>query len=121
MNHGAHRCVIQRVKKMPGVGPPAGNPENTRTWSMAISTITMPRRMSTDATRREAATVAAITEVVLLTWGSEVSSVLFAMSPALQKEGSCRRVILHREARASPDSRKLSMDWIRCLVVSRVG
>jgi hypothetical protein len=43
--------VIQRVKKMPGVGPPAGTPENTRTWSMAITTITAPRTMSTEVKR----------------------------------------------------------------------
>jgi hypothetical protein len=30
-NAGAQKCVTQRVKKMPGVGPPAGSPEYTRT------------------------------------------------------------------------------------------
>src|SRR5689334_15188104 len=51
MNAGAQKLVIQRVKKMPGVGPPAGSPEKTRTWSMAISTITAPRTRSTEARR----------------------------------------------------------------------
>src|SRR5258708_11933826 len=50
-NHGAQKCVIHRVKKIPGLGPPAGNPEKTRTWSMAISTMTAPRRISTEAMR----------------------------------------------------------------------
>jgi hypothetical protein len=27
MKAGAQKCVIQRVKKIPGVGPPAGRPE----------------------------------------------------------------------------------------------
>ena len=30
-NVGATKCVIQRVKKMAGDGPPAGSPEYTRT------------------------------------------------------------------------------------------
>jgi hypothetical protein len=31
MNAGAQKCVTHRVKKIPGVGPPAGRPEYTRT------------------------------------------------------------------------------------------
>jgi hypothetical protein len=50
--------VIQRVKKMPGVGPPGGRPEYTRTWSMAIRIITAPRIRSIEVTREtEAALV----------------------------------------------------------------
>ena len=51
MNAGAQKCVTQRVKNTPGDGPPAGTPENTRTWSMAMSTMTPPRMMSMDRTR----------------------------------------------------------------------
>src|SRR5262249_42668455 len=51
MNAGAQKCVTHRVKNTPGVGPPAGTPEKTRTWSMAIKTITAPRMMSIDAIR----------------------------------------------------------------------
>src|SRR3954465_12183486 len=50
-NPGAQKCVIQRVKNTPGVGPPAGTPEYTRTWSIALRTITRPRTMSIDVRR----------------------------------------------------------------------
>ena len=63
MNAGAQKWVTHRVKKTPGDGPPAGTPANTRTWSIAISTMTTPRTMSMDAMRRvdgrEAGTAAA--------------------------------------------------------------
>ena len=45
---GAQKWVIQRVKNIPGSGPPGGRPEYTRTWSIAISTITAPLTTSTD-------------------------------------------------------------------------
>ncbi len=48
---GAQKWVIQRVKNIPGVGPPAGSPEYTRTWSMAMRIMTAPRIRSTDAMR----------------------------------------------------------------------
>src|SRR5262245_60670776 len=51
---GAQKCVIQRVKKTPGVDPPAGTPEKTRTWSIAIRTIARPRRRSRDRMRANA-------------------------------------------------------------------
>src|SRR5258706_12932454 len=51
MKAGATKCVTQRVKKIPGVGPPAGSPEYTRTWSIALRTMTAPRIKSIDATR----------------------------------------------------------------------
>src|SRR2546427_12307981 len=51
MNAGATKCVTQRVKKIPAVGPPAGSPEETRTWAIAIRIITAPRIRSIDATR----------------------------------------------------------------------
>jgi hypothetical protein len=51
MNAGAQKWVIQRVKKMPYVVPLAGTPEYTRTWSMAMSTMTAPRMRSIDAMR----------------------------------------------------------------------
>src|SRR5439155_24279938 len=50
-NAGAQKWVTQRVRNTPAVGPPAGTPENTRTWSSAMSTITAPRTMSTDVMR----------------------------------------------------------------------
>jgi hypothetical protein len=43
--------VTQRVKKTPKEGPPAGTPAYTRTWSIAINTITAPRMMSSDTIR----------------------------------------------------------------------
>jgi hypothetical protein len=49
--------VIHRVKKIPGVRPPALT-EKTRTWSIAISTITTPRTMSIETTRRAALALA---------------------------------------------------------------
>jgi hypothetical protein len=39
------------VKKTPAVGPPAGTPEYTRTWSIAMSTMTSPRKTSIPAIR----------------------------------------------------------------------
>ncbi len=48
---GAQKWVTQRVKKTAGVRPPAATPENTRTWSSAISTMTAPRMMSSDGMR----------------------------------------------------------------------
>src|SRR5271170_7450290 len=56
---GAQKWVIHRVKKTPAVGPPAGTPENTRTWSIAITIITAPRIRSIDATRDLAAVATA--------------------------------------------------------------
>jgi hypothetical protein len=50
-NAGAQKCVIQRVKKTAAEGPPAGTPEKTRTWSMAIRAMTAPRRTSIDLMR----------------------------------------------------------------------
>ena len=62
MKAGAQKWVIQRVKKMPGVGPPAGRPEYTRTWSIAIRIMTAPRIRSMDAIRAAAgAAVVALT------------------------------------------------------------
>ena len=43
--------MTHRVKKMPGVGPPAGSPEYTRTWSIAMSTIAIPRTISSETIR----------------------------------------------------------------------
>jgi hypothetical protein len=51
MKAGAQKCVTQRVKNTPGVGPPAGTPEKTRTWSIAMRTITAPRMMSIEPMR----------------------------------------------------------------------
>src|ERR1700722_7765128 len=48
---GAQKWVIQRVKKMPGVGPPAGSPEKTRTGSIAMMIMTAPRMRSMEAMR----------------------------------------------------------------------
>src|SRR5262249_41660153 len=79
MNHGAQKWVIQRVKNMPGVGPPAGSPENTRTWSMAIRTITMPRRMSTEATRFLAAVAASVVGRVADAGAATASNVFFVI------------------------------------------
>jgi len=69
MKAGAQKWVIQRVKKMAGVGPPAGTPEKTLTWSMAISTMTAPRMISIEAMREVetgAATVGAVWRIVLI-------------------------------------------------------
>jgi hypothetical protein len=51
MKAGAQKWVIQRVKKTPAVGPPAGIPEKTRTWSIAIRIMTEPRMRSTEPIR----------------------------------------------------------------------
>src|SRR5256885_8440343 len=51
MKAGAQKFVIHRVKKTPGVGPPAGTAEKTRTWSMAIRIMTAPRIRSIETTR----------------------------------------------------------------------
>ena len=51
MKAGATKCVTQRVKNIPAVGPPAGSPEYTRTWSIAIKIMTAPRIRSIEATR----------------------------------------------------------------------
>src|SRR5213596_825571 len=51
-NAGATKCVIHLVKNTPGTGPPAGTPAYTRTWSIAMRTMTRPRTMSSDAMRR---------------------------------------------------------------------
>ena len=59
MKAGATKCVTQRVKKIPAVGPPAGSPEYTRTWSIAIRTMTAPRIRSIEAMRDDAASGAA--------------------------------------------------------------
>lgn len=84
-NPGAQKCVTQRVKKTPAAGPPAGTPEKTRTWSMAISTMTAPRSTSMEATRfirrqrpiqlRNAAPLSWLTTTSSVAGGSSVSSV----------------------------------------------
>src|SRR5437868_2189259 len=50
-NAGAQKWVIQRVKNTAAVGPPAGTPEKTLTWSIAIRIMTAPRMRSMDAMR----------------------------------------------------------------------
>src|SRR5690606_36682185 len=51
MKAGAQKCVTQRVKNTAGSGPPGAMPEYTRTWSMAMSTMTAPRAMSIEVRR----------------------------------------------------------------------
>jgi hypothetical protein len=47
---GTQKWVTHLVKKIPGVAPQAGTPEYTRTWSIAINTMTRPRNRSSDRT-----------------------------------------------------------------------
>jgi hypothetical protein len=67
---------------MPAVGPPAGCPEYTRTWSIAINTMTSPRTTSIDVMRAVGAATALASVAIgeIPREGDEPSHILRASS-----------------------------------------